>query len=586
MKRRLSARRWVPWIVAAFLSLLAIGYSIPGTLPKSRAVLRLGERREDLRKYLAARLIDDSLVVTYRASVASSTDWIERDVVHSMQAGLHSIKWFALDDRRAPSDAQWPQFVNRELTITTGTEIPIQKFAGVGADSNGAGASLRSAAMSNRVTVFPWVKNDLVVVVGPGVVDESAKWALLKSPGRTFAPWWASPLRALGVAPAFLFDTVVMGPGFVALMLLGPIGLLAWIAALVALSVWLIVWSRREPVDEPPSVRASRWSRRVAVGVGVLVVPYVARIASQMFTVATAGMWEGRVVDDAHRAIPGAVVAVVWTTRGIVQMDGGGDFNRAAEAITDSDGRFSLPGGPALNLDPFISYSPPPETVAFKEEYRPGTGTDMKTGMGMSGTEWKSFGRGAQWRFKSEIVLERAPSEEATYASRATDALPIRICRADSDLWCVPGARIPELTRALAAAAKTADEARRARMPQPIAPPFRSGIPRYLGPGSQDGTVLLQLADGRKIEARQGTVIPGVAMLDLTPSQVCFARRLSDEERAAHAAAGALVVDVEQACVPRAPAIVPAAPVTIPGSPPNTGNPSILVLGGPPVAPR
>src|SRR2546426_12518532 len=65
-------------------------------------------------------------------------------------------------------------------------------------------------------------------------------------------------------------------------------------------------------------------------------------------------------------------------------------------------------------------------------------------------------------------------------------------------------------------------------------PPFSGRpLPTYMGQGSKPDSGLVRLPQGGTVEVSEGTVLPGFGTVtQLTPAQLCVARRLSEDEKA------------------------------------------------------
>src|SRR5262245_61401337 len=77
-----------------------------------------------------------------------------------------------------------------------------------------------------------------------------------------------------------------------------------------------------------------------------------------------ADLYHGQVVDEeTGQPLSGAVVTVIWYTTPVVSMERTRSFLSAQEALTDSDGKFSLLASPAIDWNPFTYVRKPPEVV-------------------------------------------------------------------------------------------------------------------------------------------------------------------------------------------------------------------------------
>lgn len=85
-----------------------------------------------------------------------------------------------------------------------------------------------------------------------------------------------------------------------------------------------------------------------------------------------ADLYQGRVVDEeTSQPLAGAVVTVVWFRSPILGLEGTRDFQSAQEAVTDSDGKFSLVVSPGIDWNPFTYIRKEPAIVFYHPGYEP-----------------------------------------------------------------------------------------------------------------------------------------------------------------------------------------------------------------------
>ena len=111
------------------------------------------------------------------------------------------------------------------------------------------------------------------------------------------------------------------------------------------------------------SIKKQWWPIVIAVFLGWnLFVPLAIRSAT----------YQGKVVDEETGApIAGAVVTVIWYRSPIIQMDQTRSFQTAKEAVTGTDGSFSIWTWPGIDLNPFTYVLTPPDTIIYKAGYAP-----------------------------------------------------------------------------------------------------------------------------------------------------------------------------------------------------------------------
>ncbi len=86
---------------------------------------------------------------------------------------------------------------------------------------------------------------------------------------------------------------------------------------------------------------------------------------------AAPGEYHGTVVDAETRApLEGVVVVVFWGKKPYIAMDGPEYFHDVREAVTDREGRFSMPAGPRIDWNPF-TYVKTPDTTIYLPGYKP-----------------------------------------------------------------------------------------------------------------------------------------------------------------------------------------------------------------------
>ena len=99
-------------------------------------------------------------------------------------------------------------------------------------------------------------------------------------------------------------------------------------------------------------------------------------------------MFHGQVVDaETNTPIEGAVIAVIWTyTPFGLYMEAPKYFYQATEAITDAEGRFSMPDSPAE--DNPLKVVNRPWFAVFSAGYGPSTPAKTKTFRSPTATTW------------------------------------------------------------------------------------------------------------------------------------------------------------------------------------------------------
>ena len=111
------------------------------------------------------------------------------------------------------------------------------------------------------------------------------------------------------------------------------------------------------------SIRKQWWPLVIAVFLGWnIFVPLVIRSTT----------YHGKVVDEeTGDPLAGAVVTVIWYNSPIIHMANPRNFQNANEAVTQTDGSFSLWTWPGISFNPLTVVMTPPATIIYKAGYAP-----------------------------------------------------------------------------------------------------------------------------------------------------------------------------------------------------------------------
>ena len=107
------------------------------------------------------------------------------------------------------------------------------------------------------------------------------------------------------------------------------------------------------------------WTLTVVLGFGLCMLAVPRNAHSDVY--------HGTVVDaESGEPLADAVLVVVWWTRPyFTGFERPREFHQAKEAVTDSNGKFSLDVSPAISWNPFTYVESPPTIIIYKPGYRP-----------------------------------------------------------------------------------------------------------------------------------------------------------------------------------------------------------------------
>ena len=146
--------------------------------------------------------------------------------------------------------------------------------------------------------------------------------------------------------------------------------------------------------------------------------------------------WTGVVTDGSTgKPIEGATVSVIWTTKGLVQMDGGRGFLGASETTTDHEGRFQLAGLSGFAVNPFKVLAGAPYTYIAKPGY--------SIGDGIQSTFTPTT---RSWTFRPQIPL--TPCTSVDTIPMDDSFFYIGFCGLVEHYECIPRNAVPLLIKA------------------------------------------------------------------------------------------------------------------------------------------
>ena len=168
------------------------------------------------------------------------------------------------------------------------------------------------------------------------------------------------------------------------------------------------------------------------------------------------------VVVDADTKVPleGAVVVVIWYRKPLVSMDGPQYFHRAAEVLTDAEGRFSVNASPGIDWNPFTYVVKEPRTVVFKPGYGPFPVAHV------SPRSVSRFGQAhkldlaelnAELLNGTVVELPKLKTEEEVRTFTKPGDMWFSFCVGASRFHCVPPERIPNFMRLINIQRKSAN---------------------------------------------------------------------------------------------------------------------------------